>query len=138
MKYKREDLINEIIRMRIEKGASTKTIVEDFLQGQLKYKHSYSYALLKEAREKISEIYKNDNLNAINEQVGRLESLYEKALKEGNKKLALEVMKEINKLCGLYAAEKVDITTGGNQINEIKIIEVKSENFRTKDNDGIQ
>jgi hypothetical protein len=31
-KYKREDLIDAIVKMRIEKGASTKTIVEDFLQ----------------------------------------------------------------------------------------------------------
>jgi hypothetical protein len=138
MKYKREDIINSIIKMRIEKGASTKTIVEDFLQGELKYKQSYAYTLLKEAREKISEIYKNDNLSAINEQVGRLESLYEKTIKEGNKKLALDIAKEINKLCGLYAAEKIDITTGGNTINEIKIIEIKNDKFGTKDDNGVQ
>jgi len=109
-KYKKEDLIDAIIKMRIEKGASTKTIVEDFLQKQLGYKQSYAYTLLKEAREKITEIYQNDNANAINEAVGQLEELYEGALKERNKKLALEIRKEINKLVGLYASEKIDMT----------------------------
>jgi N-methylhydantoinase A/oxoprolinase/acetone carboxylase beta subunit len=103
MKYKREDLIDSIIKMRIEKGASTKTIVEDFLQKQLGYKQSYAYTLLKEAREKITEIYKNDNTNAINEAVGQLEELYESAIKEKNKKLALEIRKEINRNTGQQA-----------------------------------
>jgi len=110
MKYKRQDILDAIIKMRIEKGASTKTIVEDFLQKELGYKQSYAYTLLKEAREKITEIYKSTNENIINEQVGRLEAQYEKAIKQGNSKLALQVLQEINKLMGLYASEKIDIT----------------------------
>lgn len=110
MKFKREDIIDAIVKMRIDKGASTKSIVEDFLQKELGYKISYAYTLLKEAREKISQIYKSTNENAINEAVGQLEMLYESALREKNKKLALDIRKEINKLVGLYAAEKVDVT----------------------------
>jgi hypothetical protein len=123
-KFKREDIINSIIKMRIEKGCSTKTIIEDFLQGELGYKVSMAYTLYKEARVKINQIYQNNNESAINEAVGQLEDLYEKALSDGNKKLALDVRKEINKLVGLYAAEKVDITSGGEKTTEIKLIQI--------------
>jgi hypothetical protein len=109
MKYKREDILNSIIKMRIERGCSTKTIIEDFLKGELGYKTTYAYQLYREARDKITQIYQTEAVNAINEQVGRLEALYERAIKDGNRKLALDIAKEINKLCGLYAAEKIDL-----------------------------
>lgn len=127
MKYKKEDIIDAIVKMRIEKGSSTKTIIQEFLMGQLGYKISYSYVLLQEAREKIVSLYNTQNKELANEALGHLESLYEDAIKGKNIKLALEVRKEISKLTGLYAAQKVDITSGGEAITEIKLIQVNKK-----------
>jgi hypothetical protein len=127
MKYKKEDIIDAIVKMRIEKGASTKTILKDFLMGQLKYKQSYSYELLQEARKEIVKLYSTKNEELANEALGQLESMLEDAIKAKNIKLALEVRKEISKLTGLYAAEKVDITSNGKEITEIKLIQIKSK-----------
>jgi hypothetical protein len=127
MKYKREDIITAIIDMRTKKGLSNKSIVEEFLRGQLGYKQSYAYTLLKEAREKISLIYKSNNESSINEAVAQLEELYEKCMRDKNTKQALEVRKELNKLLGLYSAEKIDITSGGDKITEIRLIQVNKK-----------
>ncbi len=127
MKYKKEDIIDAIIKMRIEKGASTKTILQDFLMGELKYKQSYSYTLLQDARKEIVKLYSTKNEELANEALGQLESMYEDAIKQKNIKLALEIRKEISKLTGLYAAEKVDITSGGKEITEIKLIQINTK-----------
>ena len=127
MKYKKEDIIDAIVKMRIEKGASTKTIIQEFLMGELGYKQSYSYDLLQEARVKIVSLYDTQNKQLANEALGHLESMYEDAIKSKNSKLALEIRKEISKLTGLYAAAKVDITSGGEIITEIKLIQIKSK-----------
>ena len=127
MKYKKEDIIDAIVKMRIEKGASTKTIIQEFLMGELGYKQSYSYDLLQEARVKIVSLYDTQNKQLANEALGHLESMYEDAIKSKNSKLALEIRKEISKLTGLYAAAKVDITSGGEVITEIKLIQIKSK-----------
>lgn len=128
MKHKRADIIDAIIKMRIEKGSSTKTIVNEFLMGQLGYKTSYAYDLYKQARTKIVELYDVQNKELANEALGTLESLYEDAITNKEKKLALEIRKEINKLTGLYAAEKIDIR--GSVDNKI-IIEI----IKNKDKD---
>jgi hypothetical protein len=127
MKYKKEDIIDAIVKMRIEKGASTKTIIQEFLMSELGYKQSYSYELLQEARVKIVSLYDTQNKQLANEALGHLESMYEDAIKSKNSKLALEIRKEISKLTGLYAAEKVDITSNGKDITEIKLIQIKSK-----------
>jgi uncharacterized protein (DUF1015 family) len=127
MKYKKEDIIDAIVKMRIEKGASTKTIIQEFLMTELGYKQSYSYQLLQEARGKIVELYDTQNKELANEALGHLESMYEDAIKGKNMKLALDIRKEISKMTGLYAAQKVDITSGGEVITEIKLIQIKSK-----------
>jgi hypothetical protein len=110
MKYKKEDIIDAIVKMRIEKGASSKTIIQEFLMDQLGYKISYSYTLYGEARQKIVELYNTQNSELANEALGQLESMLEDALKAKNMKLALEIRKEISKLTGLYAAQKIDVS----------------------------
>ena len=110
MKYKKEDIIDAIVKMRIEKGASTKTIIQEFLMAQLGYKISYSYVIYQEARQKIVELYNTQNHELANEALGQLESMLEDALRQKNMKLALEVRKEMSKLTGLYSPEKIDLS----------------------------
>ena len=130
-KYDRELLVSKVAMMRI-KGESTHSILE-FLMGQLDESRKISYEILKDAQKYIMEQTNEDTKAAFAESINRLEMLYEK----GTNKEKLEVMKEINKLRGLYAAQKVDITSGGEKITEIKIIEVKGETG-IKDNNDIQ
>ena len=110
MKYKKEDIIDAVVKMRIEKGASSKTIIQDFLMAQLGYKISYSYVIYQEARQKIVELYNTQNHELANEALGQLESMLEDALRQKNMKLALEVRKEMSKLTGLYSPEKIDLS----------------------------
>lgn len=137
MEYKKEDIIDSVVRMRCELGASSKTILVDYLQGQLGYGQTYAYEIYKLARIKIKSIYDTKTEELANEALGALESLYESAVKENNKKLALEIRKEMNKLTGIYEAEKIDITSNGKDITEIKLIRASSnkgeEDGGTKD-----
>ena len=110
MKYKKEDIIDAVVKMRIEKGASSKTIIQYFLMAQLGYKISYSYVIYQEARQKIVELYNTQNHELANEALGQLESMLEDALRQKNMKLALEVRKEMSKLTGLYSPEKIDLS----------------------------
>lgn len=110
MKYKKEDIIDAIVKMRIEKGASSKTIIQEFLMNQLGYKISYSYVLYGEARQKIVELYNTQNSELANEALGQLESMLEDAVRQKNMKLALEIRKEMSKLTGLYSPEKIDVS----------------------------
>ena len=128
-KYDRELLVSKVAMMRI-KGESTHSILE-FLMGQLDESRKISYEILKDAQKYIMEQTNEDTKAAFAESINRLEMLYEK----GTNKEKLEVMKEMNKLRGLYAAQKVDITSGGEKITEIKIIEVKGETGIKDDND---
>jgi hypothetical protein len=127
MKFKKEDIIKELVNLRTVKGLSTKSIVEDFLKGKLGYKTAYAYELMREARDKIIEIYQTENKNSINEAVGQLEELYEILLRQKNYREVLKVRQELNKLLGLYSPDKIDLTSGGEKITEIKLIQVTKD-----------
>lgn len=100
--YKKEDIIDSIVKMRVERMASTKTIIKDFLMGELGYGQTYAYELLKEARSKIVEYYKESNTASIEEAICQLEEMAEHAKANKNYKLAFEVRKEISKIQGHY------------------------------------
>jgi activator of 2-hydroxyglutaryl-CoA dehydratase len=107
MKYKKEDLIDAVVKMRVEKMASNKTILE-FLKNEIGYKQTYAYEILKEAREKIREIYKLENTAHLEEAIGQLEEMAEDAKKSKNYKLAFEIRKELSKISGHYT-EKIEL-----------------------------
>jgi len=107
--YKTEDLVNSVVKMKVEKGASNKTIL-DFLQNDLGYKETMSYLILKSARNKIQQIWDKNAEAHLEEAKAHLEELLERAFKDKNYKLALAVRQEMNKLMGLYQAEKIDLS----------------------------
>jgi len=123
---KTEEIIDALVKMRIEKNASNKTIL-DFLQKELKYKASYSYELLQLARKKIQEVYTRNIEEHFEEAKGQLEGMLERASKRGDYKLSLQIRQELNKLLGLYSPEKIDLTSGGEKITEIKLIQVNKD-----------
>lgn len=121
---KTEDLIGAIVKMKIEKGLSTKTII-DWLKETQGYKQAYCYSLLKEARDRIQEIWRQDIEAHVEISKGQLEELYEDALHRKDYKMALAVRQELNRLMGLYN-DKVQIN-GELAIKQIEIIVKGSE-----------
>lgn len=120
-KYDREYLVSKIAMMRI-KGKSTHTILS-FLMEEIGMSRKIAYDVLQDAQKYIMQQTSEDIKVALAESIHRLEEIYE----GGNDKVRLDVLKEMNKLRGLYAAEKVDITSGGKEITEIKLIQIKSK-----------
>jgi hypothetical protein len=120
-KYDREYLVAKIAMMRI-KGKSTHTILE-FLMETVGMSRKIAYDVLQDAQKYIMEQTNEDTKVALAEAIHRLEELYE----NGNDKVRLDVLKEMNKLRGLYAAQKVDITSAGEAITEIKLIQVNKK-----------
>lgn len=102
--YDREFLTNKISMMRI-KGKSTYFILE-FLMEEVGMSRKIAYEILADAQKNIVEIQKVEMDTAFNEAIAKLEDLYENA----EPKLRLEIQKEINKLRGLYSAEKIDVS----------------------------
>jgi hypothetical protein len=103
-KYDREYLVAKIAMMRI-KGKSTHTILE-FLMETVGMSRKIAYEVLQDAQKYIMEQTNEDMKVALAEAISKLEELYE----SGTDKIRLDVIKEMNKLRGLYAAEKVDVS----------------------------
>lgn len=126
------DLINAVVKMKIEKGASNKTIL-DFLQNDMGYGVTYSYDIIKAARVKIQEIWDKNAEAHLEEAKGQLEEMLESALRCKNVKLALQIRQEINKLMGLYAAEKIEVSgLDSIKIEIVNPIEKKEDKNGTK------
>lgn len=117
-KGEKELIINALVKMRIEKFASQRTML-DFLTIQLGYKRTYAYELLDLARKRIGEIFKEEHEDSYDAAVGRLQEIIETASSD---KLRLEATKELHRLQGLYKPQRVDITSGGEKLEGFKII----------------
>lgn len=126
-KYKRQDLVNKIVEMSCN-GISQPEILK-WLMDEGDCKISYSYELLREAKPIILETLKDISKDRLETTIRELEQMKMDAKLSGDKKLAIEIQKEINKISGLHN-QKIDVTTNGesiNQISVIKMIEVKKE-----------
>lgn len=128
-KGEKEQIINALVRMRIEKFASQKTML-DFLMNHLGYKRTYAYELLDLARKRIGEIFREEHEDAYEAAVGRLQEIIETASSE---KIRLEATKELNKIQGIYRPQRIDVTTNGKPITDIKIEIVAPNNNNEKD-----
>jgi len=119
---KREDVIETIIKMRINQGNTYLTIME-WLMVEQGYAQSYSYELIRDAKKEINERSIINFGEDLKEDIERFEKLYQEALSSGNRKEARECLKEIAKLKGHYV-ERQDITSNGKEITEIKLIHI--------------
>jgi len=106
--FKKEQIINAIIDMRLNKSASNKFIV-DFLINDIKLSQTQAYVYLKEAKNEIAKIYKDLNIAAVEEAVYQIEEMMQWAKTNKNFKLWMQLRVELNKIKGVYAAEKIDI-----------------------------
>jgi len=134
-KYKKQDLINKIVEMSC-KGVLQPEII-NWLMTEGQCKIAYCYDLLRESKSLINDTLKELSKDRLEKTIADLEHMMWEAKKSGDKKLQLEIYKEINKITGI-GTQKVDITTGGKEINSIsviRLIEIKNnddENDKTE------
>jgi hypothetical protein len=122
----RETIIMALVKMRVEKFATTKTML-DFLQNKpFSYKDSYAYELIRECKKRIEKIFKEEHEESFANAIARLEEIIETTK---NEKTRLESQKEMNKLLGLHRPQKVDVTTNGKDlgISEVVIKIIKGD-----------
>lgn len=121
-KLKKPDLIKKVVELYAE-GKSQHEIIKWLLtEGGIEI--AWCYVILREAKPLVVETLKDIAKSRLEITINELEKMKEEA--KGDKKLILDIQKEINKISGLYA-DKVDITTGGKELNEVKIIFVNGD-----------
>jgi len=101
--YDRDFLVNKVAMMRI-KGKSTYTIIE-FLKDKVGMGQTTAYEVMRDAQKLFVEIQKDKLEGAFEESISQLEELYEST---SDKKLRLSIVQEMNKMKGLYAAQRVE------------------------------
>lgn len=128
--YTKDDLVAHIINLRLVENWSTKSIL-DFLQKDLGYKTTQSYEYIKMAKEVIKERYNATNDAAVEEAIFQYENMLERAYNSGNYKLWSELKKELNKITGINAPEKIELS---GELKSININIVKNNN--TEENES--
>jgi len=126
-KYKKIDLITKVVEMTTS-GIPQPDII-DWLKSEGECKIDYCYQVIKAAKPIILDTLKELAVDRLEETIVKMERMYQDAIKDGDKKLALDIQKEINRISGLHS-QKVDVTTNGeniNQISVIKLIEIKKD-----------
>lgn len=118
--FKRNDIIDSIIKMRIEKGCTRLTILE-FLKNDLGYSQPYAYELIRDANVEFNQRAIQNFGEDLKEDIERFERLYEKSILDKNYREAREVLKEIAKLKGHYT-ERLQID--GNVNHNISVIKL--------------
>jgi hypothetical protein len=118
--FKRNDIIDAIIKMRIEKGCTRLTIL-NFLKNDLGYSQPYAYELIRDANTEFNQRAIQNFGEDLKEDIERFERLYEKSMVDKNYREAREVLKEISKLKGHYT-ERLQIN--GNIDHTIQVIKL--------------
>jgi hypothetical protein len=132
-KYKKIDLISKIVEMSTS-GLSQPDIL-DWLSKEGEVQMSYSYELLRQAKPIILDTLKDLAKDRLEETIVKMERMYQDAINIKDKKLALDIQKEINKIAGLHNhKQEVDVTTGGEKITMIRLVEKNNnEDDKSKD-----
>jgi len=103
-KYKKQDLINMIVDMTLN-GIPQEEIKQTIMS--CGYGPSYYYEVSREAKPLIKEALVNMIENKFEETIVEMEKQYNLALQEKDRKLALDIRKEINKISGLHQATTI-------------------------------
>lgn len=73
-------------------------------------------ALYKDAKDRLKERFSQERETVLNDQLSRLHDLLKRCRDNNNRKIELETLATLNKLYGLDAPVKVDVTSGGSPI----------------------
>ena len=133
-KYKKQDLIKQVVEM-FSQGHSQYEIL-NWLRDEGEIQISYSYEIIREAKPLVIETLKDIAKNRLETTINEMERMKTEAKLQGDRKLAHDIQKEINKVSGLYQ-ERVDITSDGKAIDtSIKVVFIdgnKSDTSPQKD-----
>lgn len=127
--FKRTDLIDSIIKMRIEKGFTRLSIL-DFLKNELGYSQPYAYELIRDANVEFNQRAIQNFGEDLKEDIERFERLYERAMANKNFREAKDVLKEIAKLKGHYT-ERLQID--GKLDHTISVIKLNGPEQKNND-----
>jgi hypothetical protein len=114
LRSNKDQIIADIIDLRIKKGYSSGNIVA-FLKEKYDIRKSQAYNYFKWAREEMGQIYNEINKDAMKDSIMLMENMLQTAIEKNDNKLALDIIKELNKVNQLYI-EKIDVTSGGEPI----------------------
>jgi len=124
-----KNVIKELFSMRIDKG-KTELQIKEWLQGP---PYNYSYARASEYMAYLRH-YINENVTInpqerLKQRIEEMERLGSELKDQGDWKNYRELMKELNKMIGLYAPQRVDLTSNGDkfEIPTINIVLHKPE-----------
>lgn len=100
--------ISDITYMRTT-GMRSKYSIAQWLMNQFDISKVYAYKIIKMMEDELSETYKDDAINHLNNTIARFEAIAEEAMIRGNINAALKAEAEIAKLKGLYTI-KIETT----------------------------
>lgn len=106
--YSTIQVINDIHKMMVTDMTPVRDVLA-FIMEKYKVSKTGAYEYLKLFREDYESLTYINREEQLTDAITQLEKHVELLIKEGNKKLALEYKKEIHKLLGLYAAQKVEV-----------------------------
>ncbi len=116
--YQKEDIIDALVKQRIELCASTRTLLT-FLETTCNIGKAMQYQYLIWMRERIAESYQ-ENSAVKEETILQYEEVIERMRKEKNWKMWSELNRELNKIKQIAIEKKhVDITSNGQTIFQI-------------------
>lgn len=119
-KYKKQDLIKQVVEM-FSQGHSQYEIL-NWLRDEGEIAISYSYEIMREAKPLVVETLKDIAKNRLETTINEMERMKTEAKLQGDRKLAHDIQKEINKISGLYQ-DRVDITSDGKALDtSIKVV----------------
>ena len=126
-KYKKIDLIAKVVEMTT--SGIAQPIVKEWLMNEGECKIDYVYQVLNDAKPIILDILKGIAADRLEETIVKMERMQQEAADLKDRKMVVDIQKEINKISGLHN-QKIDLTTNGESINNIttiKMIEIKKE-----------
>lgn len=131
-KYKKIDLVAKVVEMTT--SGIAQPIVKEWLMNEGECKIDYVYQVLNDAKPIILDILKGIAADRLEETIVKMERMQQEAAELKDRKMVVDIQKEINKISGLHN-QKIDLTTNGESINNIttiKLIEIKKEDNNDK------
>lgn len=98
---KTDDITAVIIEMRIKGGMSRHSIVK-ILKEKYDYSGSGAYKAYNAASKEIGRLYTNLNKDVRKENILLLEEMFQRNIANGNDRLALSIIQEVNKCSDMY------------------------------------
>jgi len=129
--FKKNDLLDKIINMRVKEGY-TRVDIFNYLMKDLGYDDKTAYQYMKEAREETDRRAVQNFGDDLKEDIERFEADRSKAINDKDFKLAADLLKEICKLKGHYSQQ---IKLSGQIDGKIQVIKLNGPSISDEDED---